>query len=262
MPTGEPGTLDYYLSMVTSQYAGIDNPISVVDYTAASFLVTEDSEVIIVGGDGITVSDALITFPSKFMATLASLIIPFTELIALAENMYKYFNIDTAVGDQLDKLGEWLNISRYVPIQLPSVYFELDSDPLGLDRGTMFGPGDSLTGLTALSDDLYRKVIKAHIYINNNLPVKDTYYTALTPLFTPAQLVIQGDNANNLFYGLTSTPNDIVAINLFTEGYFNFAPAGVNAFGFSISSSSTAVPFFGFDEDNSAVSGFDVGYMP
>jgi hypothetical protein len=262
MPTGTPGTLNYYLSMITSQYAGINNPISIIDYALSSSLITTDGDIIIVGGEEIIVADALVTFTSKFVATLTSLIIPFTELIALAENLYLYFNIDTAIGDQLDKLGAWLNISRNVPILLPSVYFELDSDPLGLDRGTMFGPGDSLTGLTAASDELYRKIIKAHIYINNNLPTKNTYYTALAPLFTPATLIIQGDNANNLFYGLTSTPNDIVATNLFTEGYFNFAPAGVNAFGFSISSSSTVVPFFGFDEENSAVSGFDVGYMP
>jgi hypothetical protein len=222
MPTGTPGTLNYYLSMVASEYATQPN----------------------------------------FMATLTDLITPFTESILLAQNMYQYFNIDTAVGDQLDKLGAWLNVSRYVPQTLTSIYFELDSDPLGLDRGSMFGPGDSLTGLIALPDDIYRNIIKAHIHINNNLPNKVTYYDALYSLFIPAQLVIQGDNANNLFYGLTSTPDNVVIKDLFTQGYFNFAPAGVNTYGFSISSSSTSVPFFGFDVENSVIAGFDVGYMP
>jgi hypothetical protein len=222
MPTGTPGTLNYYLSMVTSEYANQPN----------------------------------------FMATLTNLITPFVNTITLSQSMYNYFNIDTAIGDQLTKIGEWLGISRNVPQTLPNTFFSLDSTTLGLDQGSMFGPGDSLTGLIGLPDQSYRLVLKANIYVHNNLPTKETYYTALSPLFTPAQLVIQGDNANNLFYGLTSTPNDIVITNLFTEGYFNFAPAGVNAYGFSISSNSTAVPFFGFDLENSVISGFDVGYMP
>jgi uncharacterized protein DUF2612 len=233
MPTGIPGTLDYYLSMITSQYAGINNPISIMETT--EYLTTEDGEIITVDGHIVIVDSVLKTFPSKFVATLTNLIIPFTEVIFLAQSMYQYFNIDTAVGDQLDKLGAWLNVSRYVPEAMPSIYFELDSDPLGLDRGIMFGPGDSLTALISLPDDSYRQIIKMHIYINNNPPTKETYYTALSPLFTPGILSIQGDNANNLTYSLTGTPDNIIMANLFMLGYFNFAPAGVSASGFTIS---------------------------
>jgi len=221
MPTGTPGTLSYYLSLVTSEYANQPN----------------------------------------FMATLTDLITPFVNTIALAEGMYQYFNINTAVGDQLTKLGEWLNIPRSVEQPVPNVYFSLDSTTLGLDQGSMFGPGDSLFGLVALPDNIYSQILQAFIAIWNTNPTKANYYAALSPLFAPAQLVIQGDNANNLFYGLTSQPNNAVIAYLFTQGYFGVAPAGVNAYGFNISGTTTPVPFFGLDLENSVISGLDVGFM-
>jgi Protein of unknown function (DUF2612) len=221
MPVGTPGTLAYYLSLVTSEYA--DQP--------------------------------------NFIATLTNLITPFTQVIELAQGMNQYFNITTATGDQLTKLGQWLNISRGVQEPIDNVYFSLDSATLGLDQGSMFGPGDSLTGLVSLPDDIYREIIKAYIYIYNNSPTKENYYIALEPLFTPAQLIIQGDNANNLFYGLTSTPTNALITYLFTQGYFNFAPAGVGTYGYNISSTTTAVPFFGLDVENSAIAGLDIGWM-
>jgi hypothetical protein len=259
MPTGTPGTLDYYLSMITSQYAGINNPISIIDSTLTPILTTEDGSIITVNGDTIVVDGDVVleTFTSKFVATLTNLIVPFTEVILLAQNMYQYFNIDTALDDQLTKLGAWLHVPRSVPQPLTGVYFTLDSSTLGLDQGSMLGPGDSLTGLVNLPDDVYRDFIKAYIFLYSNPPTKVSYYTALSPLFAPAQLIIQGDNGNNLFYGLLSNPNNAIVTSLFTQGFFNFAPAGVGTYGFIIGNN----PWFGFDVESTIFSGLDVGYM-
>ena len=114
-----PGTLDYYLGLITSEYSSQPNA----------------------------------------MATVEAVVQPKVDTIAFLQNLWQYFQLDSAVGDQLDKLGAWLGVSRNVSETLTGVYFELDSSTLGLDQGSMQGEFDPSTGLVSLPDDTYRKII-------------------------------------------------------------------------------------------------------
>jgi hypothetical protein len=77
------------------------------------------------------------------------------------------FDLDEAVGDQLDTLGAWVGISRRVRTPLTGVYFSFDMAGVGFDQGVWQGPFDPSTGITLLDDDTYRLLIRAKIGANH-----------------------------------------------------------------------------------------------
>ena len=190
MPSGTPGTLSYYLSLITSEYAA----------------------------------------KPKFLSTITALLNPLAQTINFSENLYNYFNVNTALGDQLNKLGAWCGVSRSVPVTL-NVYFSLDSATLGLDQASMLGPGDPLTGLVSLPDNAYQQLIKMYIALHKSKGTKQELYNILSPLFVPAKLVIQGQNNNTVFFGLEGTPLNSIFLQMFTGGYLSPTAAGVQAIG-------------------------------
>ena len=53
----------------------------------------------------------------KFKRWLEVLLTPYIDTQRLALNLYTYFDIDTAIGIQLDKLGEIIGAKRLLPFQ-------------------------------------------------------------------------------------------------------------------------------------------------
>jgi hypothetical protein len=102
----------------------------------------------------------------KFMNTIAVSCAAFADSAAFLASIPAMFDIDTAVGNQLDVVGIWVGISRALPIPLTGVYFTLDSGP-GFDSGILIGPFDPVAGLTMLPDSFYRLLLKAKI-LNNH----------------------------------------------------------------------------------------------
>lgn len=183
---------------------------------------------------------------------------PFAETILLLQAIPSLFVLSTAVGDQLTKLGELIGVSRYVEIPITGVYFSLDSSTLGLDQGSMQGEFDPSSGLTTIPDNIYLLLIQAQILLNSWNGTIPELYAALNPLLTG--LVIQDFGNGTMFYGLTTTQSVPLLTQLFLDGYFNLAPAGVQVLPPEISSPN-GTPFFGFDAETAAVSGLDVGYV-
>lgn len=66
----------------------------------------------------------------RFMATVAAVTDPLCELQDLLESMRAAFDVDSAVGEQLDHTGEWLGRSRHLRLELDDVYFEWGREPI------------------------------------------------------------------------------------------------------------------------------------
>jgi hypothetical protein len=77
------------------------------------------------------------------------------------------FDIDEAVGVQLDVVGEWVGRSRNILIPIPNIWFSFDDESRGWNRGVWKGPYDRSFGLTSLDDETYRRLLYAKIMINN-----------------------------------------------------------------------------------------------
>ncbi|MFK0376494.1 DUF2612 domain-containing protein [Pandoraea sp. NPDC090278] len=77
------------------------------------------------------------------------------------------FDLDSAVGVQLDAIGLWVGVSRNIKAPLAGVYFSFDIKGVGFDQGVWRGPFDPDTGVVALDDDTYRLVLRARIGANH-----------------------------------------------------------------------------------------------
>ncbi|MEK6319934.1 MAG: DUF2612 domain-containing protein, partial [Burkholderia gladioli] len=86
----------------------------------------------------------------RFMALVGALVSPLVDQMNVVASMPALFDLDNAVGDQLDKVGEWVGLSRQVSTPLTGVYFSFDIVDLGFDQGTWKGPFDPDTGLVSL----------------------------------------------------------------------------------------------------------------
>ena len=101
----------------------------------------------------------------NFVATVALRCQPYVDLINFYQSVTSAYDLDTAIGAQLDVVGQWVGISRYLPVPLVGVYFTLDTGP-GLDSGILWDGVSPLTGLVALPDLYYRILLRAKI-LNN-----------------------------------------------------------------------------------------------
>lgn len=101
----------------------------------------------------------------KFIATISASVDAFIDQINLAASSSDYYDLDQAVGAQLDAVGLWVGISRYVALDVEQ-YFSWDTPGLGWDQGIWFQVGDALSQVTTLSDGDYRQVIRAKILCN------------------------------------------------------------------------------------------------
>lgn len=95
------------------------------------------------------------------------------------------FDVDRAIGAQLDVIGEWVGIGRQLPVEITGVYFEWDgTDAVGWDRGVWQGAFDPSAGPTRLNDTDYRRLIKTKILINRwdgSLGQLETIWQSLLP---------------------------------------------------------------------------------
>jgi hypothetical protein len=178
------------------------------------------------------------------------------------------FDIDEAIGVQLDALGEWIGRSRIVSQPISGVYFSFDTAGLGWDQGVWQGPYDPDAGFTSLSDDTYRIVLKAKIAINSWDGQNDSLPAILEIALDGSGLRMQiVDNQDMTISVWVFPEEDISQVSLellaaIKQGYLTVKAAGVWAGDIqtpSILTPSVGSKFFGFDMDNEYIAGFDDG---
>jgi len=170
------------------------------------------------------------------------------------------YDIDIAVDQQLDRVGEWVGISRQLAIPLTNVYFSFDEAGLGFDQGAWLGPFDPTTGLTSLPDDVYRILLYAKIAANTWDGTIPAAYTAWNTIFEPLgyQILIQNNQDMTMDIALIGPAPDAVTLALFSGGYLSLVPAGVGVNNYYLQSVQGS-PLFGFDAQNNSIAGFDTG---
>lgn len=193
---------------------------------------------------------------------------PLIDIATATRQLVSAFDIDTAIGVQLDTLGVWIGRSRYVSQPIAGVYFSLDTDGLGFDQGVWQGPYDPDSGYTALSDETYRVILKAKIAINNWDGRNDSLPPILDEATAGSGLRMQiVDNQDMTISVWVFPETDISNVSLeliaaIKQGYLTVKAAGVWAGDVKIPSVETPSEgnkFFGFDMDNEYIGGFDVG---
>ncbi|MFM0488029.1 DUF2612 domain-containing protein [Paraburkholderia graminis] len=145
----------------------------------------------------------------KFSAMVAAVAQCFADQINVMQSIPAAFDLDTAVGVQLDAVGLWAGITRQLRLPL-NVYFSLDTANLGFDQGSWQGPFDPSAGLVSLDDATFRTLIRAKIAANSwdgTIPGAAAAYAALfgnssatpTPQSVTAEQFAIGDGSTKSF---------------------------------------------------------------
>jgi hypothetical protein len=228
----------------------------------------------------------------KFRATVAAGVQPYVDQQVVLASLPALFDLDTAIGAQLDVDGEWIGRSRFVSVPIPGAFFSFDTPGLGWDEGLWKGPYDGADGISQLPDDLYRRLLYAKRAANSWDGTTDGAEAILrTFLPDPATLVFIDDDGRavsppNYFAFDTdgsgwdqgewqSSGPDTYSLSLhYTVGIAGRLPSAIElhilggglipikAGGVKVDYAVTTVdgaPLFGFDMEDDNVSGWDVG---
>ncbi|MET3481531.1 DUF2612 domain-containing protein [Methylobacterium sp. 1973] len=103
---------------------------------------------------------------ARFLATIRANVQPQADAQAFVASLPQAFDIDEAIGAQLDVDGQWVGRNRYVPIPLPDTTLALGIVNRGLGQGYWRTNYDSTNDISSLPDNLYRPLLYAKILAN------------------------------------------------------------------------------------------------
>lgn len=195
---------------------------------------------------------------AKFIAMLGVVLQPSVDLQNLALGFPALFDLDAAVGQQLDVVGQWVGISRFVSTPISGVFFAFDTVGLGFDQAVWLGPGQAGSTLIILGDHQYRILLRAKIAINQWDGTIPGIYAVWSILFALEQfhiLLQDNQDMSMTVILLTTAFLDAATLALLTGGYMVPRPAGVRITGYT----QRTAPIFAFDNNNALLAGFDLG---
>ena len=198
----------------------------------------------------------------NYTATIDLSVQPFVDEQNTLNSLYLLFDLDVAVGAQLDAVGARVGRLRSVNVPLSNVYFSWDTPNLGWDQGYWQGQADPSQGVVLLNDDTYRLLLRAVILTNSWNGTVFSAEPALAELFngttTPGTLLFIKNNFNmTMTIGIAGQIPPAIFLALLAEGEIPLTPAGVGV-NYTMISNPTG-PVFGFDIENQYISGWDVG---
>lgn len=170
------------------------------------------------------------------------------------------FDVDTAVGVQLDVIGLWVGISRRQTIPIPNVFFTWDDAGLGWNYASWKGPFEPSQGVTVLDDETYRAVLKAKIGSNywngSNQDLTEIGETALSEFDIQCFTIDNMDMSITIY--ILGAPTAVL-IEMIKRGVVPPKPAGVRVTGYILASTPGA-PFFALSVSTTTeVAGLDFG---
>ena len=193
----------------------------------------------------------------NFVSVVTSSVNPQVQLQSVLLSMLSKFDLDLAQGDQLDQIGLWVGISRFIRTPLTGVYFAWDDSTVGWEFGIWQGPFSPTSGLTALPDDVYLTLIKAKIAANHWAGNVPDAYAIWETIFTNTKILIQDYNPMSIIIGVVGAPLDVLTQALITGGYLQLKPEGVDIELYAVPVDTNA--FFAWDSNGSHVKGWDTG---
>ena len=202
----------------------------------------------------------------RFVNTLATLLQPMVDAQAMLAKLTSDFDIDTAIGVQLDMVGQWLGVSRWVTVPITDVYFSFDlaDQHVGFDQGRWYVPPyDPITETKPLDDETYRKVLKFKAMANQWDGVPSTIVDPLNALFPDIAVNDLGDKRDGLMAEEVLLPSSLsdLMVAVLVQDFF-IKPSGVRCTFYE--STAVGAPIFGLDvvwtaARHTAIAGFDIG---
>ena len=214
-----------------------------------------------------TVEDYLNLIPSqhrgkpKFEAMCSLIAGDYVYMQQFIESMPQEFDIDYAVGVQLDAVGLWVGLSRQLTQPIDGVYFTWNtSDPNEYwNSGVWKGEFDPATSIVEMGDSTYRLALKAKIAANHWDGTIPGAYEIWDILFSDVNLylLIKDNQDMSMDFTLAGYGLSYAEIQIFIQEEFILKPAGVRIKNFYV----TDGPVFtwGLTTSSDVVGGWGVG---
>lgn len=198
----------------------------------------------------------------RFIALAAALIEPVTDIQNLLDDLGRAFDVDTAVGAQLDAVGEWVGRSRILAGPLTGVYFAWGDADVGWGKGAWKGLYDPSTGLATLPDGIYRRLLKAKIAANAwDGTIPGAYAVWRAAFADSGSLIVLQDNQDmSMSVGIAGMSLDAVTKRILLDGAIPLKPEGVRIEWYAVTPSGGALFAWGCDGDGLA--GWGAGQWP
>ncbi len=195
----------------------------------------------------------------KFTAMVSAIADCFADLQNTLAGMPGLFDLNVAVGSQLDAVGLWVGLSRKLSVPISGVLFSFDTPAVGFDQGNWQGPYDPPAGLVSLDDRTYRQLLLAKIGANRWDGTLSTADAILNSVFNRffTYIFLQDNGDMSITLGVSGMIPSALLLALLATGQLV-----VKAEGVLLSTQVTSVnfaPLFGFDVSNSFIAGFDRG---
>lgn len=172
----------------------------------------------------------------NYMAMIAAVLQPFADGIANVDEMPDLFDLDVAVGQQLDYTGQWIGQKRQIQIPIEGVFFTWDTPGLGWDGPAVWWDGSSplSVGFT-LDDPAYRILLYAKAAAN-------AWDGSIPDAYRAWNILFQGTYTIKIFDGgdmsmgmeLDGPPPTPITIAMFRNGYLDLRPSGVRVTSYKI----------------------------
>ena len=129
----------------------------------------------------------------KFVATITATVQPFADIQLFLDQLPSAFDLDKAVGVQLDIDGQWIGRTRIIPIAVTRPWFSWNVEHFGWNEGYWKQP--SFTGQTfaTLDDETYRRLLRAKVAANFTDGTVADAQAALDTYFKPPTLIFVSD---------------------------------------------------------------------
>jgi Protein of unknown function (DUF2612) len=195
---------------------------------------------------------------AKFMATLAVTLQPFADSQAFLASIPHAFDLDYAIGAQLDIVGQWVGVTRNIPTDIGFGYFSFGRAGLGFGSTAPFWDiGDPFYSTTtiAVNDSIYRQLLRAKVQANSWNGTANDVQRCLNPYGGYPF----ADDKGGMQLTLAMSGLKLAGSWL---GMFKYNSVGLRPSGISIKTLLTSVngaPIFGFGSSNNYVSGFGTG---
>lgn len=163
----------------------------------------------------------------KFQAMVQAVTSFYVQLQSTLSSLIAKFDIDTATGAQLDIIGRWAGISRFIRSPLTGVYFEWGTDSVGWSQGVWQGTFSPTSGLAELPDDMYRTLIRAKIAANRWNGTIPSAYDIWEEVFPNNRVIIEDNQDMSIIVAVVGEVLDAVTTALLTGGYIPLKPEGV-----------------------------------
>lgn len=166
----------------------------------------------------------------RFIETVSISASNYTSLQDVIAGFIDDFDLDIAIGVQLDSVGLWIGVPREINVPITGVYFSWDTIiSEGWDNSIWKKKGDPDNTIVVLNDDDYRALLRSKILSNNWDGSIEQAYTILQTAFVSAPPITIKDNQNMTMTVTMPSTLTPVQIALVTEEYIVIRPSGITA---------------------------------